>query len=191
MISTIINIVIFTVTAVIVFSFFRKDGAWDLKQAGRAFHYFTVLSNVLCAVAALLLCLFPEAHWAWLLKYIGTAAVTVTMMTVFLFLGPSYSYKELLKGRDLFMHLITPLLAIVSFGFFEKRGLGFSLSLLGLLPVILYGLLYLYKVILAPEEKRWEDFYGFNKDGKWPVSFAAMLLGTFLICLGLMALQNR
>jgi hypothetical protein len=41
-----------------------------------------------------------------------------------------------------------------------------------------------------PEGKRWDDFYGFNKNGKWPVMFAVMLTGTFLICLGLMALQQ-
>ena len=30
----------------------------------------------------------------------------------------------------------------------------------------------------------------FRKDGHWPVAFAMMMAGTFLICLGLMALQN-
>ena len=66
----------------------------------------------------------------------------------------------------------------------------FRQALAGLLPVALYGPLYLYKILFAPPEKRWEDFYGFNKTGKWPVSFAAMLAGTFLICMGIMALQN-
>ena len=53
-------------------------------------------------------------------------------------------------------------------------------SLLGLLPVLLYGLLYLNKVV---SRKEWDDFYGFNRDGKWPLSFAAMLIGTALLCL--------
>ena len=66
----------------------------------------------------------------------------------------------------------------------------FSLALTGLLPVVLYGPLYLYKILYAPEGKRWDDFYGFNKSGKWPAAFAAMLAGTFLICMGIMALQN-
>ena len=68
--------------------------------------------------------------------------------------------------------------------------MSFSQSLWGLLPVVLYGPLYLYRILYAPEGKRWEDFYGFNKSGKWPISFAAMLAGTFLICMGIMALQN-
>jgi hypothetical protein len=37
-------------------------------------------------------------------------------------------------------------------------------------------------VIYAPEEKRWEDFYGFNRDGKWPVAYALMVAGTAVIC---------
>ena len=44
-------------------------------------------------------------------------------------------------------------------------------------------MLYLWKVVYCPEEKRWEDFYGFNKDGKWPVSYGIMIAGTLVICL--------
>ena len=63
-------------------------------------------------------------------------------------------------------------------------------ALWGMLPVLLYGPWYLYKIRFAPEGKRWDDFYGFNKGGKWPISFAMMAIGTFLMCMGLMALQN-
>ena len=150
--------------------------------------------SVLCAAAALLTAVcqltgsVPE--WVWILKYVGTAAVTVTMMTVLLFLGKIYGYQELLRGGDLFMHLLTPLMALLSFCAFEKRGMNFGIALTGLLPVALYGMLYLYQIKYAPEGKRWDDFYAFNRTGKWPVSYAAMLAGTFLICMGIMALQN-
>ena len=188
--SLICNLFIFIITAVLTLRFFWKDGALDAARGKNAFRYFTVQSNVLCGLSALLLCLFPESHRAWLFKYMGTAAVTVTLLTVFLFLGPNMGYGKLLRGSDLFMHLVTPLLAIVSFSVFEKRGMSFAESLLGMLPSIVYGFWYLYKVVLAPAEKRWEDFYGFNKNGKWPVCMAAMTVGEFAICLGLMALQN-
>ena len=188
--SLVCNLFIFVVTAIITLRFFWKDGMLDVERGKTAFRYFTVRSNVLCGLAALLLCLFPASHRAWLFKYMGTAAVTVTLLTVFFFLGPNMGYGKLLKGPDLFMHLITPLLAIVSFCVFEKLGLTFAEALLGMLPSIVYGVWYLYKVVLAPAEKRWEDFYGFNKGGKWPVYFVAMTVGELLICLGLMALQN-
>lgn len=195
--DVILNAFIFFVTAAIAVICFRKDGKWSPAQGKRAFRFFTLQSNALCAAASLLTAAAGLSgavpNWIWTLKYIGTAAVTVTMLTVFFFLAPSVGKdwaQVLLKGIDLFLHLITPLLALCTFCLLEKRGMTFAQSLAGLLPVALYGPFYLYKIRFAPEEKRWEDFYGFNKTGKWPVSFAAMLTGTFLICLGIMALQN-
>ena len=132
-------------------------------------------------------------RWIWTLKYAGTAAVTVTMLTVFLYLWPSIGKdgpKKLLSGKDCFLHLITPLLAIISFCLLEKRGMSFLRSLWGLLPTALYGLHYLYRVIYAPENKKWEDYYGFNKQGKWPAAFVMMLAGTFAICMLFMLVQN-
>lgn len=194
----ILNLLIFLITLVLIAGMFRKDGKWTPERGRNAFRYYTCQSNILCAVAALLTVAAGLAgeipEWVWILKYIGTAAVTVTMLTVFLFLAPSVGkdwYDVLLKGAgNLFMHLLTPLAALVSFCVFEKRGMTFPQSLWGLLPVVCYGPLYLYMILYAPAEKRWEDFYGFNKGGKWPAAFASMLTGTFLVCMGLMALQN-
>ena len=105
---------------------------------------------------------------------------------MFLFLGPTQGgYGPLLSGDNLYMHLIGPLLAIVSFCFLEKRELTFPLALLGMIPVLLYGTVYLYKVVYAPQERRWEDFYGFNRDGRWPIAFSAMQLGTLAVCVAL------
>ena len=192
-----LNILIALITLIIVVSFFRKEGQWVPERGKFALRFFTTLSNMLCAAACLLTALAINAggipEWIWMLKYIGTAAVTVTMLTVLFFLAPSFgkgALKVLLSGTDLFMHLITPLLALVSFCVFEKRGMTFCQSLWGMLPVVLYGPVYLYKILFALPEKRWDDFYGFNKQGKWPVAFAGMVLGTFLICMGIRLLQN-
>ena len=136
------------------------------------------------------MCFAPSSTWVWTVKYIGTVAVTVTMLTAFLFLGPNTGYKKLLSGSDLYMHLVTPFLVILSFSCMERRGLAFKTAMLGILPVFLYGTLYLYKVVLAPEGKRWNDFYGFNKDGKWRVSFALMI-GSFAACMLFLLVQNK
>lgn len=192
-----INAFIFLVTVFLLVRAFRRDGCWSLEQGKTAMRYFTCQSNLLCAVAALLCAITalpgPIPRWIWTLKYIGTAAVTVTFLTVFLFLAPSIGKdwaKILLTGASFFMHLLTPLLAIFSFCFLEKQGMAFPESLWGLLPLVLYGPLYLYRTVYDKTPKRWDDFYGFNKSGKWPLAFALMLLGTFLACQGLMALQN-
>lgn len=189
----ILNATSFIATAAIVFLIIRKNHRRDTQKRKSVLRYFTMQSNILCAFSAMLMCAFPRNDTVWYLKYIGTAAVTVTVLTVFLFLAPSIGKGgliQLLKGGDLFLHLLNPLIVLISFCVFEKRGMSFGCALLGMIPVALYGPWYLYKIRFAPEEKRWDDFYGFNKGGKWPVYFSGMMAGTFLICMALMGIQN-
>ena len=194
-----LNILIFGTTFLLMIFFCRKDGKWNAERGKSAFRFFTCQSNVFCAIACLLTACCAAGggtpEWIRMLKFAGTAAVTVTMLTVFLFLAPSIGKgwaKKLVTGTvsDLFMHLLNPLMALVSFCFLEKNGMNAGQAVWGVLPVFLYGILYIYKVLLAPERKRWDDFYGFNRNGKWPLSCAAMLAASFLISLCLIALQN-
>ncbi len=178
--DTVINIVIFVITAISILFCFRKDRHWDLQKGKKSLRFFTILSNLFCAISALLL-VFSSSYWAWLLKYIGTVAVTVTLLTVMFFLGPNMGFKQMFSGKDLYLHLCGPLMAIVSFCFLERRyNLSFPLSLLGILPVIIYGFVYLFEVVIL---KNWEDFYGYNKDGKWKLSMVAMFAGGFAVCM--------
>ena len=140
-------------------------------KLGEVFRYFTVLSNVFCVI-----------------KYTATCAVTVTMLTVFVFLAPTVgSLAPLIREQDLYLHLICPSVAVATYLLYDGAAMPFSFTLLGTSPVLLYGLFYLYKIMYAPEKERWEDFYTFNRGGKWPISFAAMLLGAFLISAALRA----
>ena len=50
--SILINLGIFLSVTVIHWRFFHKDGAWDFSEAGVFFRYFTVQSNILCALSA-------------------------------------------------------------------------------------------------------------------------------------------
>ena len=185
----ILNFLLFLCTAAAYVRCFRtEEGTWSRKQGIETLRYFTLLSNLFCGLAALAMAIAQLGgsvpHALWLCKYVSVAAVSVTMITVLVFLGPALGYKSQLSGVNLYLHLLGPLLAIGSFCFFERiYPLTLPLSLLGILPVACYGLFYLNKVVLCPEGKRWEDFYGFNKGGKWPVSFVAMHVGAALVCL--------
>ena len=177
--SALLNTAIVIITAVCMVICFRKAPALILLR------YFTILSNLLCAFSALAVLFFclhgaiPE--WALALKHAGTVSVTVTLLTVFLFLAPSnQNLKGLLTGTELYLHLICPVLAIASYCF-ENADTPLYFIPLGTVPVILYGALYLWNVILVPEEKRWDDFYGFNRKKKLPLVFSVMVLATFLI----------
>ena len=148
--------------------------------------YFTTLSNLFCASASLAVAaarLCGKVPYAVLvLKYISTVSVGVTLMTVMLFLGPAvYGFRPLLIGPDLWLHLICPVLAILSLLLWDRPEAPFGIVWLGVLPVLLYGAVYIFRVMLAPEGKRWEDFYGFCSSGRWYISFPAMVFGAFLI----------
>lgn len=164
-----------------------KRSAWR-----NVMKYFTSLSNVFCAAACLAVAAcrlaggVPRAVLA--LKYAGTAALAVTMLTVLFFLIPQYGAKALLGGPDLWLHLLCPVMALISYFLWDRpAAMPFACVLCGVLPVLLYGVLYLRKVVFSPPEKRWEDFYGFNRGGRWPLSFLAMLAAAFAVSLFLWA----
>ena len=177
------NIVLDLVIAIAVFGAVLAH--FQAEPASVVMRYFTILSNLFCALASLAMALSrvcgntPQV--LYLLKYMSTCAVTVTLMTVLVFLGPRAGYKFLLSGPDFWLHMAVPLLAIVSYFAWDRVPMNGYAVLLGVLPVVVYGTLYLYKVVLTSPEKGWPDFYGFNQNGKWPFSFAAMIIGGFVI----------
>lgn len=186
-VSIAVNLAIFVITAALLLTRFRHEGRWMWRRGLKAFRFFTVLSNAFSALAALTLALCElrgdAPAGALMFKYMATVSVTITLLTVLLFLGPTQGYGPMLHGENLFMHLIGPLMAIGSYGLLEKQPLSLPQALLGVVPVALYGVVYYWKVIAVPEPERWDDFYGFNKGGRWPIACAAMGIGSILLCL--------
>ncbi len=211
--SLLCNAVIACWTTVAVVQTVRRNKK-DVGSGAHAFRYFTTLSNLLSGAAALTIVVCDAlllSHggaalpdWAALIKYVGTVAVAVTFLTVVVFLGPSSGYGVMFANEGLFLHLIGPLLAVVSFCFLEKSApLPWARTLLGLLPTLVYGVLYLVMVVFigegkvdasgcsdAIEKKGWDDFYGFDKGGKWAISMALMLIGTYALCAAILLLHN-
>ncbi len=180
-----INLIVLLFTLVCFVRCFRPEGFWDAAQGRRSLRFFTILSNLFSAFASLCVLLTLREtglpYGVWLLRYAAAVSVTVTFLTVMVFLGPTVGYKSQLEGSGLFFHLSGPLLALLSFCFLERwYTLRFAVSLLGILPVLLYGLVYYHRVVVTG---KWEDFYGFNRGGKWPVSFAGMMIEAFLVCM--------
>ena len=67
------NTLIVLFTALCLCACFRKDGKWSLQAGLRSLRFFTILSNVLCAIASLLIILTLRQgtvpYGVWLLKY--------------------------------------------------------------------------------------------------------------------------
>ena len=199
--SIVFNLAIIVMTAVALAEFFSEIGGranMQVKNA-RCLEYFTVQSNILCSLTAIFMIVFgvirlaggaPAPLWALILKLLGTTAVGLTFFVVFLMLAPYAGYKFMIEGGSLYMHLISPLAAMVSFILLDcGPKLPMWAIALALIPTVLYGAVYLYQVVVKGEKNGgWEDFYGFNKGGKWPFS-CVLLLGmtaliAFLLILG-------
>ena len=165
-----------------------------------AFCYFTTDSNLLAALSCLAIAPFlfrrilnPDAaipRALSLLRFVSSVALAVTLLTVMCFLGPVvYSYPLVLSGHNLYLHLIAPVLSLVSTLFFEDgETIGRKTSLLGAIPVFLYGTVYAICVLGV---KCWDDVYGLNGGGHWYISLLTFLFGAFLLSLGIAYLRKN
>lgn len=202
-ISLVVNAFNFIAVFLCMLLYFIDKGDGNMAVSGvRAFKYFTNDSNILMALTSIgiivcdILMLLKEREdidqLALLLKQVGTVAATVTFLTVMFFLGPTQGYGIMLAGKNLYLHLICPVLAILSYVFTEytqnKKENMFVYSVYGIIPTFLYGIVYLIMVVVV--EDGWEDFYGFNQGGLWYVSVFVMLAATYVISLGLTFLHN-
>ena len=176
---------------------FSPGAGGNLVFSARAFRYFTIDSNLLAALSSLLLLPYlprlsrgaPLPDWLWTVRLASTAAVAVTLATVMLFLAPIRGYDYMLDGPDLYLHLICPVLYILSFVLLEgKSGVPARGALWGVLPVFVYGLVYMYMVVA---HRRWPDFYFLNRGDRWYLSALIMVLATAGISLGLWAGNRR
>ena len=188
--SLLCSLAVIGLTAVSLAVFFLRSGEGNMAVRGvLAFRYFTVDSNILAAVAGIFVlrealvslrgAQFVLPRRVQLIKFVGTGAVGLTFTVVMVFLGPLYGYKSMFRGMNLWLHLINPVLAMLSFLLLERGAPLKKRDLLwGLLPVVVYGLVYLVQVVVT---KRWPDFYFFNRNGQWYLSFAAVLTGAALL----------
>ena len=197
-ISLIINLCVVIFVAMIMWINFRSDfvhdDAWFGFTGWHCFRFFTVLSNIFLAITSIIMIVFDVKNivnnkyeipkWATILKFMGTVATTVTLMTVVLLLAPLWEingdgYFTLFRNNNFFMHLVNPVLGIITFIFFERTK-EFKLKnvLFGLLPTFVYSILYLTMVFTGV----WPDFYYFTFGGyMWaaPISAIVMYLLTF------------
>lgn len=180
-------IVVFMVKSLI--GFFTVGGRGNMKvRKTDAFKYFTVDSNMLMAAAAAITLVYNIRkaidqsvgipYWATLLYHVGTVAVMVTFSVVMFIFVPSTGLKFMIEGNSLYLHLISPLLALISFVCFDRgEKLGSEVIIIAAVPVLIYSVLYYYMVMVRGESGGgWKDFYHFNDKGRWYVSAVSILI---------------
>ena len=204
-ISLILNLIIITSTIYAISLFFTTTpDKGNMQVTGMEFlRFFTNLSNIFVSVASLIMIVFNIRNmrtgsdvfpkWAMLLKFTATVSISVTFITVVVFLGPMFmamgqSYWVMFAGNCFFLHFTTPVIAIISILFFEKcETFEKKFAFLGLLPTVLYSIVYVVMVVfIGKDNGGWPDFYGFTFGGKMylvPISLIAMYGLTILLSL--------
>lgn len=184
--SLVCDILLSVLVIISIVSFFTDGGQGNMAVRGtRCFKYFTIDSNILAAAVCLLTVPYTLRgmkegaelpDWVLTCKFVGTSAVTLTLLVVVLYLGPTMGYGAMFAGKNLFLHLVCPLLAIVSYVFFERgRGEKKQRSLPGIIPTFIYANVYLVMVIVVGVTNGgWADFYGFNLGGMWPLFYVGL-----------------
>ncbi len=169
-----------------------------------SFKYFTVLSNVLVALAALVCIPFNIMgiakgerlkKGALLFKFAATVCTTLTFITAATFLSALSNWDiagllgfNNLMGENFWLHFVVPVLALISFIFFDKSGrVKFSATLLPLIPILLYGAFYItnifVKFVTGPAIGGGEsaDWYGFMTMAQNSYVMFALIIAAFAL----------
>ena len=137
--------------------------------------YFTVNSNIFLAVVSVIGCaLYALAHfkkrelpkWFSILRLTAVTAVSLTFFTTVFFLAPVFGSQDkdlmisLFTGCNLFMHILSPVVAMIGFCLFETHNeIKFKHVAIAIIPIVLYQILYMSLVFGTGDTVY--DLYGF------------------------------
>lgn len=164
------------------------------------FQYFTVDSNTLTALGAMMI--LPYAidgfrkkrfycpKWAVYFYYIGVTCTTMVMLAA-IFVISIVDFKNAFFGYNFYMHIICPIMILISFFLIESYyKITFKISLMAILPVFIYALVYIYKVIIVGEEAGgWKDIYYFA--GNPVFSFCSMMATAIIVAVVIAFIYNK
>ncbi len=205
-----INIIIVILTifaSIIMFTGIKiTHGAEPLLETSKIgmFKFYTVDSNIFMGLISLLFVIKEILNKEitknmYRLKLMATTSVTLTFLVVFAYLGPisKDGIKSMLQNSNLFFHLIIPALSIINLTLFEKTDkLKLKDTIYGIIPTIIYAILYTINILLHSENGKVSpiyDWYWFVQNGiKTAVIVAPLIiLITYIISLSLWKLNKR
>lgn len=196
-ISLVLNIIIVvfvTFATIAMFTGFKFMDGGSLLQSTKlgVFRFFTVDSNLVMGIIALIF-IIKEIEFLsgkikyipsvmYILKLIGTVAVSLTFVITFGYLAQIVKGGAiaLIQNSNLFFHLLVPVFSIITFVFFERTDkLKFRYSFLGVSSAIIYAMYYVTNVIIHIENGKVSpeyDFYYFVQGGMWQIFIVMPLL---------------
>lgn len=196
--SVIINTVIcLATTATVISYFFIKSPL--IENGWESFKFFTTDSNVLTAIAAALTAAYNIAvlrgkrgalpRAVTFFKFMGAVSLTLVFLTVMCLLLPAYGAETVFGGTGFYMHVITPVLSVLSFAWLDgHRRIPLKQAWLGMPAIVAYGALYLTQVVIL---QNWSDFYLFNYGGRWYITLPVILSVSYGLSVLLSVLLNQ
>ncbi len=169
----------------------------------RTFCMFTVNSNILAAAAMAMVIPYTmdglRTHnyylprWIVDVVYAGVTSVALTFLVSLFILAPVKGFVLIFSGSRFFLHGVCPILAVIAFCFFmSQKNMSFWDSLIAIVPVLIYAVVYFIMVVVIGEENGgWNDFYGFATHVPWWVSAIALVPLSLLIATGIRLLHNH
>lgn len=204
LISLIMNSLLIVLEIIVIICSFTVSNYAGEVMGFKSFRFFTIDSNTLCGIAAVFLVIndifilqgkrdaLPK--YVSVFKFVVTVMITITFLTVICWLAPVQGFGRMYGGISCVTHLIAPLLTMTSFFIFEYEKSETNLfleSLFGLVPIFIYGTVYLVMVVaIGQDNGGWEDFYNFNTGGFWYIALIIMLIASYAFSLGVMALHR-
>lgn len=188
-----LNIVIFlmaVIGSILCFGEIYIVFAKPLEHGIKIIKFFTVQSNILAGISALLYVVVLIRNqnsqkqiplFINILRYIATIDLILTFLVVALFLGfiVEDGYFSLYVNANFFFHFAIPVINFISFIFFEENHeCKFKYTFLGITHVIIYAIFYMSVVLSHFENGAVDikyDWYAFAQLGL-PVAFVCFVV---------------
>ena len=177
---------------------------WVSEVGAKAFRMFTVLSNMLMAVAAAMCIPFAVEglrhrnyhlpRWVVYFLFAATTGVALTFIFTVTALSIVAGYRRMMVDREgIYLHTIAPICSILLFLFINSdHKVPLRTTFLAVLPMFLYSVAYAVLAFAIGEEAGgWRDHYQFNRYIPWYVAAPFMYLLVFGVADVLRILHNR
>lgn len=149
-----LNVVIIVLEIIACIIFMESVGSIDLT-------YYTIDSNLFLLISCILYLAFRKntPRIVQLFKYSSTLSVLITFLVVIFVLMPMYDFNYhflLLDGPAIYVHVLCPILACISFILFERNDLEntFKNNLRAIYFTIAYGIILIIlnveKIVVGP-----------------------------------------
>ena len=198
-ISIVLNILtaVFTLCGTYAMLNSNKSGTGLTASGIENLKFFTVLSNELCGIIAVLWLVFRilNRKFPILPKLMASAAVGLTFIIIAAFLAPMYPEMNMYEGGNFWFHLIVPITGMADFILLKtEERIPFRYTIISSLPAFVYGTCYLANILIngIGEWPDTNDWYGFLNWG-FPVGiviFAVIVLMDFGMAALLRALNS-